>query len=46
MSRYGTKTYSRSNQRESFASKAFDDVFGKDTKLSTAKAASTIQRWG
>ena len=46
MSRYGAKTYGRSNQRESFASKAFDDVFGKDTKLSTAKAASTIQRWG
>ncbi len=50
MPRLATKTYGRSTEKNTYASKAFDDVVKDGPKASTgrstAMAASTIQRWG
>ena len=45
MPRYVSKTYGRPAQKETYASKAFDDIF-KDNRPSTAKAATTGSKWG
>ncbi len=50
MPRYGAKTYGRSAQRDTQASKAFDNMVfdnnGSESKPSASKAAGTVMKWG